>query len=158
VTNNDRHELRKQVGYVAQAANIDPRMPMSVREVAMIGRYGILGLFHRPGKQDWNIVDEALEMVGMSHLANRPIGHLSGGEQQRAAIARALFNNPSVVLADEPTGNLDEHTGEGITELLWNLNATDHITLIVVTHDEQIAARAHRWAHLHEGAAFMRKG
>jgi len=77
VTNNDRHELRKQVGYVAQAANIDPRMPMSVREVAMIGRYGILGLFHRPGKKDWNIVDEALEMVGMSHLANRPIGHLS---------------------------------------------------------------------------------
>src|SRR4030043_1786695 len=66
--------LRKKVGYVAQAQSIDPRMPMNVREVAMIGRYGRLGLFRKPAKHDWEIVETALDLVGMTHLAQRPIG------------------------------------------------------------------------------------
>jgi lipoprotein-releasing system ATP-binding protein len=102
--------------------------------------------------------EELLAKVGLEERMTHKPGQLSGGEQQRVAIARALFNKPSVVLADEPTGNLDERTGEGITELLWKLNATDHITFVVVSHDEQIAAQAHRWVHLHEGLATPRKG
>jgi len=101
---------------------------------------------------------ELLTKVGLEERMTHKPGQLSGGEQQRVAIARALFNNPSLVLADEPTGNLDERTGEGITELLWKLNATDRITLVIVSHDEQFAARSHRWVHLHEGLAVPRKG
>ena len=101
---------------------------------------------------------ELLAKVGLEDRMTHKPGQLSGGEQQRVAIARALFNRPSVVLADEPTGNLDEHTGEGITEVLWKLNEIDHITIVVVTHDEYIAEHAHRWIHLHEGLASVRKG
>jgi lipoprotein-releasing system ATP-binding protein len=101
---------------------------------------------------------ELLEKVGLSERMTHKPGQLSGGEQQRVAIARALFNQPRVVLADEPTGNLDEHTGEEITELLWKLNASDQTTLVIVTHDTTLAARAHRWVHLHDGKAEGRKG
>ncbi len=99
---------------------------------------------------------ELLAKVGLEERMTHKPGQLSGGEQQRVAIARALFNKPSVVLADEPTGNLDERTGAEIMELLWQLNATDKITLVVVSHDEHLAAQAHRWVHLHDGLATVR--
>ena len=101
---------------------------------------------------------ELLEKVGLTDRMSHKPGQLSGGEQQRVAIARALFNRPSVVLADEPTGNLDETTGAGIIELLWSLNRTDGCTLVLVTHDEALAERAHRWIQVHEGLAHVRKG
>ncbi|MBN1644212.1 MAG: ABC transporter ATP-binding protein [Dehalococcoidales bacterium] len=135
VANGGRHELRKQVGYVAQVDNIDPRMPMSVREVVMVGRYGVLGLFKRPGKRDWAIVDEALELVGMSHLANRPIGHLSGGEQQRVSIARCLSQEPKLFLLDEPTASLDWKAQTEILELVKRIHDERHLTTLFVTHD-----------------------
>lgn len=72
--------LRRKIGYVPQIQNIDPRMPISVREVVMTGCYGRLGLLRRPGRADWQLVNNMLDLVGMSHLAARPIGHLSGGE------------------------------------------------------------------------------
>ncbi len=100
--------------------------------------------------------EELLGIVGLSERMTHKPGQLSGGEQQRVAIARALFNGPAVVLADEPTGNLDEQTGQGIVELLWNLNESAGVTLVMVTHDLGIAARAHRWIHLHEGVAHAR--
>ena len=73
----------------------------------MIGRYSQLGVLHRPGQADRDIVDKMLELVGVSHLAKRPIGHLSGGEQQRVAIARALAQEPEMLLIDEPTSSLE---------------------------------------------------
>lgn len=101
--------------------------------------------------------EELLVTVGLQdRMTHRP-GKLSGGEQQRVAIARALFNEPSVVLADEPTGNLDERTGEGIIELLWRLNETRAVTLVLVTHDLALAERAHMTAELHEGKARLRE-
>jgi lipoprotein-releasing system ATP-binding protein len=100
---------------------------------------------------------ELLEKVGLTERMTHKPGQLSGGEQQRVAIARALFNEPSVILTDEPTGNLDEKTGRGITDLLWELNVRDQVTLVIVTHDEALAAMAHRWVHLHEGVAQPRK-
>jgi lipoprotein-releasing system ATP-binding protein len=102
--------------------------------------------------------EELLTKVGLTERMTHKPGMLSGGEQQRVAIARALFNKPSVVLADEPTGNLDERTGQGIMDLLWDLNRTDGMTLIIVSHDEAIAHQAHRWVHLHEGLVHVRKG
>jgi len=99
---------------------------------------------------------DLLGRVGLAERTTHKPGQLSGGEQQRVAIARALFNNPSLVLADEPTGNIDEATAAGLIELLWGLNETDGITLVIVSHDETIAAKAHRWVHLHEGLACER--
>lgn len=100
--------------------------------------------------------EELLNLVGLEQRMDHKPGKLSGGEQQRVAIARALFNEPSVVLADEPTGNLDEATGADIVELLWNLNRQRNVTLVMVTHDEALASQAHRWIHLHEGHAVAR--
>jgi lipoprotein-releasing system ATP-binding protein len=95
--------------------------------------------------------EHLLERVGLAERMTHKPGRLSGGEQQRVAIARALFNEPSLVLSDEPTGNLDEHTGKGILDLLFDLSETEKMTLVIVTHDGAVAERAHRWVHMHEG-------
>jgi lipoprotein-releasing system ATP-binding protein len=94
---------------------------------------------------------ELLEAVGLADRITHKPGQLSGGEQQRVAIARALFNEPSIVLSDEPTGNLDEYTGRGIVELLFEICRSRAMTLVIVTHDLDLAAWAHRWIHLHDG-------
>jgi len=135
LTRGNGHFLRKRVGYVAQVQNIDSRMPMNVREVVMIGRYGLLGLLRRPGKHDWEIVDEMLELVGMTHLAQRPIGHLSGGEQQRVAIARCLAQEPELFLLDEPTASLDWRAKTEIMELVKMIHDLRYLTTLFVTHD-----------------------
>ncbi|MCC6694603.1 MAG: ABC transporter ATP-binding protein [Candidatus Hydrogenedentes bacterium] len=101
--------------------------------------------------------EELLTKVGLADRMTHKPGMLSGGEQQRVAIGRALFNKPSVVLADEPTGNLDEKTGAGIVDLLWNLNRTEGVTLVIVTHDDAIAREAQRWVYIHGGKAVERK-
>jgi lipoprotein-releasing system ATP-binding protein len=94
---------------------------------------------------------ELLERVGLGHrLTHRP-SELSGGEMQRAAIARALMGSPEVLLADEPTGNLDSQTGTEIMDLLRSLNGKNDLTIIMVTHDESIAQQAHRVVRLAEG-------
>jgi lipoprotein-releasing system ATP-binding protein len=98
---------------------------------------------------------ELLERVGLRERMTHKPGQLSGGEQQRVAIARALFNKPAAILCDEPTGNLDEHTGSSILELLFGLNEGRETTLVIVTHDESRAARADRRAYIHEGRASM---
>ena len=128
-------ELRKEIGYVAQIQNIDPRMPIRVREVVMIGRYGRLGLLHPPRKSDWEIVDKAIELVGLSHLADRPIGHLSGGEQQKVAIARALAQEPEIFLLDEPTASLDWQAQREILGLVKKIHELKKLSTLIVTHD-----------------------
>lgn len=135
VSSRSSHALRKKVGYIAQVENIDPRMPVQVREAAMIGRYGVLGLFRRPDRHDWEIVDEMLELVGMAHLAGRPIGHLSGGEQQRVAIARCLAQEPELFLLDEPTASLDWKAQTEILELVKRIHDERRLTTMFVTHD-----------------------
>jgi ABC-type Mn2+/Zn2+ transport system ATPase subunit len=127
--------LRKRIGYVAQVENIDPRLPINVRETVMVGCYGRLGLFHRPTRAQWETVDEVLEMVGMAHLSQRPIGHLSGGEYQRAAIARALVQQPEIFLLDEPTASIDKKAQREILSLIQLIHKEYHTTTLFVTHD-----------------------
>jgi len=94
---------------------------------------------------------EALEQVGLGHRLDHRPTQLSGGEQQRVAIARALAGDPQVILADEPTGNLDSRTGEEIIEILEQLNAERGVAICLVTHDAELAVRAHRRVHVRDG-------
>lgn len=127
--------LRKRIGYVAQVENVDPRLPINVRETVMVGCYGRLGLFHRPTRAQWETVDKVLEMVGIAHLSQRPIGHLSGGEYQRAAIARALVQQPEIFLLDEPTASIDQKAQREILSLIQLIHREYHTTTLFVTHD-----------------------
>lgn len=96
-------------------------------------------------------VAHALEVVGLSDKASQKAGNLSGGQKQRLAIARAIVNSPSVIFADEPTGNLDSQTGEQVEKLLFGLNKDSGATLIVVTHDEDLAKQCDRQIVLKDG-------
>ena len=98
----------------------------------------------------------ALESVGMAKRANHRPSEISGGEQQRVAIARALVNNPALILADEPTGNLDTQTSRGIMTLLQELNRQD-ITIVLVTHEEDIAGYTQRTIYLRDGQIVSEK-
>lgn len=102
-------------------------------------------------KQVYEHARELLEMVGLSERTGHRPSQLSGGERQRAAIARALINRPDILLCDEPTGNLDTHTGKRILDLLCSLREETGRTVVLVTHDSQLAARAERIVELVDG-------
>ncbi len=110
-----------------------------------------------PKKRALAMADEALAMVGLAERREHAVGTMSGGERQRAAIARAMLKNPKVLLADEPTGNLDEATGAKVAELLLDLNAKFNTTLIVVTHNPELAALMGRRLELRAGDIYDRR-
>lgn len=95
-----------------------------------------------------------LEAVGLSERLHHRPSQLSGGEQQRVAIARALVNEPEILLCDEPTGNLDSKTGKSVLDLLWELNREKKTTLVIVTHDAEIAKRATNILHIRDGRIY----
>jgi putative ABC transport system ATP-binding protein len=118
------------------------------------------GLLYRgvPAARRREIAEDLLTRLGLGHrLGHRP-RQLSGGEQQRVAIARALAGNPAVILADEPTGNLDQATGREITALLRRLNETERVTLVVITHDRDVAASCQRRIELRDGRVVATTG
>jgi lipoprotein-releasing system ATP-binding protein len=138
-------------GMVFQFYHLLPELSVleNVLMPAMIGQ-GIFGyLANRSANRAR--ASEMLEQVGLGHRLKHKPRELSGGEMQRAAIARALVSRPQVLLADEPTGNLDKHTGEEIMEILRRLNREQNLTIVMVTHDSQIAAEADRTITLVDG-------
>jgi putative ABC transport system ATP-binding protein len=98
------------------------------------------------------LASEALEKVGLSNRMSHYPSQLSGGQRQRVAIARAIVGKPSIILADEPTGNLDSQMGNEIMAILEQLNSTDGTTIVMVTHDENMAKRTHRLVRLFDGS------
>ncbi len=136
---------RHQVGFVFQSFNLLPKLT-AWENVAVP-----LMLAGAPLNARKHLAEEMLKRVGLGHRLDHYPTEMSGGEQQRTAVARALIHNPAIILADEPTGNLDSATGEDVMSLLKELNAEAGITLILVTHDEEVANYANRIVKLRDG-------
>jgi len=132
----------QKVGFVFQTFNLLPRLS-ALANVELGMRYC--------GGSDRNRAVAALDKVGLVDRMNHRPTELSGGEQQRVAIARALVKNPPIILADEPTGNLDSRSGEEIISILTVLHTEQGITLVMITHDADIARRCQRIIHLKDG-------
>jgi len=125
---------RRRIGYVPQIETVNWAFPVSVFDVVLMGRYGKIGLFKRPSKQDADAVKAALEEVGMSGRAESLIGQLSGGQQQRAFVARALVQEPDLLLLDEPIAGVDAGSQHAIFTLLEERNHAG-MTIVATTHD-----------------------
>jgi manganese/zinc/iron transport system ATP- binding protein len=137
-------EVRSRISYVPQRESVDWNFPASVLDVVVMGTYGKLGLFRRPGKKEIQIAQEALEQVGMTPFANRQISELSGGQQQRVFIARALAQQADLYLMDEPFAGVDMATETAIFQLLQEMAAAGK-TVLVVHHDIHSAMNFFDW-------------
>ena len=132
----DYDQQRHLVGYVPQRESVDWDFPVTVRDVVLMGTYGRLGWFRRPGKAEREIADQCLEQVGMSAFANRQIRQLSGGQQQRVFLARALAQDAQLYFLDEPFAGVDAATEAAIFQLLQTMRSNGK-TVLVVHHDLQ---------------------
>ncbi|MDD5312664.1 MAG: ABC transporter ATP-binding protein [Dehalococcoidia bacterium] len=149
MTDNQLANIRnKKIGFVFQSFNLLPRLN-AILNVE-------LPLIYIETKNRRTRAMKALELVGIAQRAGHKPSEMSGGEQQRVAIARALVNNPALILADEPTGNLDTHTSQSIMSFLQELNQKG-ITIVIVTHEEDIANYTKRTVYLRDGIIVQEK-
>ena len=128
-----KNQLRKKLGYVIQNFDFDAYTPFTVEEVLIMARFGLLGLFKRPGEEDYAAVDTALSTLGIADLRKSHIGKLSGGQQQKVLIAHNLAKKPEILLLDEPFSNLDLATREHVCDVLCRI-ADLGVTIIIVSH------------------------
>jgi len=135
----------RKVGFVFQSFMLLPRQT-ALANVSLPMRYAGV-----PAQERNLRARKALDSVGLGARVNHKPTELSGGQQQRVAVARALVNDPAIIMADEPTGNLDSKSGKEIMELLLRLNAENNTTVIIITHDEKIGDQAQRIIRLQDG-------
>lgn len=126
--------LRKEIGMVPQRSN-HQRFPLRVEEAVLMGRYGKIGLMKRPGAADLEKAFEAMRITGIVQFSRRLVHELSGGEQQKVALARALAQEPSILLLDEPTTYLDSGSRTEIMETIHTIHHERQLTTLMVSHD-----------------------
>jgi ABC-type Mn2+/Zn2+ transport system ATPase subunit len=130
--------LRQRIGYVPQHLPARSEMPLTVREVVGIGRTGKAGLFHRLNRADWMMVDNWLDRLGIGGLSERGFGEISGGEQRKVMIARAMVQEPELLLLDEPTANLDLGWREKIVQTIDSVYRETRVSVVLVCHELEV--------------------
>lgn len=141
-----------RLGYVPQRQYIDEAYPLTALEVALMGRYPLLGIFGRPSRKDRGFVLECLGHAGIADLADRPYRELSGGQKQRTLIARALATQPKALILDEPTNDMDIGSEHAIMELLKQLHNENGVSIVIVSHLLNVIVNyAERFALIDEG-------
>jgi len=130
-----------RIGYVPQRSSLlDSSFPASVREVVAMGRYVRRGILGQESEEDVQAIDDAMELMGVSDLKERLIGHLSGGQRQRVMIARALASHPDILIVDEPNTGVDAASQQRFYELLRELNKKRRVGILFITHDIGVIA------------------
>jgi putative ABC transport system ATP-binding protein len=153
ISDDERTGLRaKHMGFIFQQFNLLPVLTAleNVELPLLVGKVDAAKARIKARK--------ALDSVGLGDRYDHRPAELSGGQQQRVAVARAFVHSPDVILCDEPTGNLDSRTSTEIMDLLMALNRDEGVTLVIVTHDEEIAARCHRILHMSDGMMVTEEG
>jgi ABC-type lipoprotein export system ATPase subunit len=144
-SSNMLHMLRHEVGFVFQLHNLIP--DLTLEENCLIPTVAA-GIDRKTARAR---LQQLAERTGLSHRLGHRIQKLSGGERQRTALCRALMNRPKILLADEPTGSLDERTSAVVFDLLLEMVATEGVTLVMATHDRGLAERCDRLVEMHDG-------
>lgn len=134
----ERRRLQRRIGYVPQAAADGGEVPLTIREVVAMGRTALAGLLRPLRREDWRVVDTWLERLGLAELAERRYREASGGEQRKAVVARAMVQQPEVLLLDEPTAYLDLGWREEIVQLLQDLQTQTGMTTVLVCHELEV--------------------
>jgi zinc/manganese transport system ATP-binding protein len=127
--------VRCEIGYVPQDFMVKPGEPYTALDVVLMGLYGQIGFLHQPEEKDRKKALEAMKLLGVEELVNRPMGKLSGGQQQKVMLARAIAKKPSILLLDEPFSNLDPESRAKIPSLISRLHEEKELTTLIVTHD-----------------------
>ena len=147
----DLNFLRRDIGVVPQTSN-SSRVPIRVEEAVLMGRYGKIGLMKKPKKSDWDKAYQSMEAVGIDRFAKKLVYELSGGEQQKVALARALAQEPLILLLDEPTTYLDSSSHSEIMETIHAAHHQRGLTTLLVSHD------SHLVEHFSDRIYFLKNG
>jgi len=133
-----RTRLRRYIGYVPQQAEYNAELPFTLREVVAMGRASIRGMLRRLSRDDYKLVDEWTEKLGLGDQAGQTFASLSGGEQQKALIARAMVQQPSILMLDEPASNLDFNWKYELSRIVEELFGQTHTTVVMVSHETNL--------------------
>jgi len=133
-----RCSLRKRIGYIPQSTEYNAELPFTLREVIAMGRTSIRPLLSRLTREDFAIVDEWIDRLGLSDRRNQTFRSLSGGQQQKALIARAMTQDPELLMLDEPCANLDFYWKQQISEMIEQLYRQTHVTVLMVSHETSV--------------------
>jgi ABC-type cobalamin/Fe3+-siderophores transport system ATPase subunit len=148
----DKSNVRKHIGYIPQQADYNPDLPFTLREIVAMGRTSAKPLLIKLNSEDYEIVDNWINKLGLYDLRNQTFRSLSGGEQQKTLIARAMAQQPGVLMLDEPCSNLDFNWKFQITEIIDQLYSMTKITILMVSHETNLLpAGCHRTILLHKG-------
>ena len=134
----NKSNLRKHIGYIPQSAEYNPDLPFTLREVVAMGRTSTKPLFTNLSKDDYDVIDSWIDKLGLADLRNQTFRSLSGGEQQKALIARAMTQSPRILMLDEPCSNLDFNWKYQITEIIEQLYSMTKVTVLMVSHETSL--------------------